>query len=367
MSDESVVKLLLLGDGTVGKSQFLIRYVEKRFNPNFIVTIGVQSAQTRVVHRERKLKVQLWDAAGQEKFCTISPAYYKAAHGALIFYDITNHSSFEHLEYWKRELEVHGDAEKPVVIVGNKTDLVDKYTKSLAVPEEQEDGLSRQLGVPLLRASAKTGKGVDEAFGAILDIVLERRLSEGGAGFIARQFSTKPRISRSCFCLRWFRRAPVTPTSASASSTSRPASRPSQDGCRAPNGCALGETCNVGSQEVRMIDDCVECGRDCVESDEGENAFVAGDEAGTVAYDDVVTHVHPSRESPLTSRSGHVRVSRSTASILDNLGYTGNFSGGKTPLNGGPVSDLVQGGAATTPGQISLSFLLCTCCGHGAH
>eukprot|EP00928_Gymnodinium_smaydae_P062929 TRINITY_DN46656_c0_g1_i1.p1 TRINITY_DN46656_c0_g1~~TRINITY_DN46656_c0_g1_i1.p1 ORF type:complete len:371 (-),score=45.98 TRINITY_DN46656_c0_g1_i1:123-1235(-) len=175
MGEPLTVKLLLLGDGTVGKSQLITRYVESRFDPNFIVSIGVRTMQKTMARRGNKVKVQIWDAAGNEKFCTISPAYYASAEAVLLVYDITNHESFEHVEYWRQQVAEHGRPDVPIIILGNKTDLVDEHMVSLRVPREEEERLSHQIGAPIFAGSAKTGEGVDEVFGSLVDAALEKR------------------------------------------------------------------------------------------------------------------------------------------------------------------------------------------------
>merc|ERR1711933_677658 len=106
-----------------------------RFDPNFIVTIGVHCQYATVPHDDNVVRLQIWDAAGQERFRTISPAYYAKAHGVMIVYDITNHTSFRNVEYWKQQVDTHSGhdngtdgTEVPVIVVGNKTDLVDEHT-----------------------------------------------------------------------------------------------------------------------------------------------------------------------------------------------------------------------------------------------
>lgn len=170
-----IVKLLMIGDGTVGKTDFLIRYVESKFDPNFIVSIGVDTQQKTTVHKGNTVRVQVWDAAGSDKFRTISPSYYSAAHGVMILYDVTNQASFARVEYWKAQVDQHNDHDIPIIVVGNKTDLVDEHMISLRVPKVKEETLSSKLGVPFYSASAKKGDGVSEAFGSLIDLVLKQR------------------------------------------------------------------------------------------------------------------------------------------------------------------------------------------------
>eukprot|EP00930_Biecheleria_cincta_P003387 TRINITY_DN104319_c0_g1_i1.p1 TRINITY_DN104319_c0_g1~~TRINITY_DN104319_c0_g1_i1.p1 ORF type:complete len:398 (-),score=72.16 TRINITY_DN104319_c0_g1_i1:50-1243(-) len=184
MSDCYVIKLLMLGDGTVGKSQLLIRYVDARFVQNFIVSIGVDTRQKTTVHKGNKVKVQVWDAAGNKDFQTVTPDYYKAAHGVIIVYDITNETSFASVEHWYQEVQKYCALKTPVIVVGNKTDSVDEHTSSLRIPREKEEEMSAKLGVTLFAASAKNGSGVEEAFSAVIDQVFLDRFVPNGAVLI---------------------------------------------------------------------------------------------------------------------------------------------------------------------------------------
>lgn len=181
MSDCHVIKLLMLGDGAVGKSQLLTRYVEARFVQNFVVSIGVDTRQKTIAHKGNKVKVQVWDAAGNKTFQTVTPDYYRAAHGIIIVYDITNETSFANVERWYREVQQHCAVDTPVIVVGNKTDLVDAHMSSLRIPREKEQDLSAKLGVMLFSASARNGSGVAEAFSEIIDLVFLQRFVPYGA------------------------------------------------------------------------------------------------------------------------------------------------------------------------------------------
>lgn len=200
MERSEPLRILMLGDGTVGKSQLLTRYLESRFDPNFIVTIGVNCQHVLMPHSGKQVRLQIWDAAGQERFRTITPAYYAKAHAVMIVYDITNHSSFKNVEYWKQQVDAHaghGGARLPVVIVGNKTDLIDEYTISLRVPKHDEEQLSGKLGVPVRPASAKQGNGVDDAFNELISLAEEHRLSQTGQTFFEPKLFRKAAFSRA--------------------------------------------------------------------------------------------------------------------------------------------------------------------------
>ena len=95
-----IFKILLVGNSAVGKSSMLMRFADDIFTDNFLPTIGVDFKIRTIEAAGSIVKLQMWDTAGQEKFKTITSAYYKGAHGILMVYDITDRRSFVDLQNW---------------------------------------------------------------------------------------------------------------------------------------------------------------------------------------------------------------------------------------------------------------------------
>ena len=83
------IKLLMIGDSGVGKTCLLLRYANDSFSPTFITTIGIDFKLKNIQLDGKRIKLQIWDTAGQERFRTITNAYYKGAHGLLIFFNLS--------------------------------------------------------------------------------------------------------------------------------------------------------------------------------------------------------------------------------------------------------------------------------------
>jgi Ras-related protein Rab-2A len=94
LSFNYLLKYIIIGDSSVGKSNILLRYVHNSFNPVFNTTIGVEFGSTNIEINKKIFRIQIWDTAGQENFRSITRAYYKNSVCALIVYDIANRSSF---------------------------------------------------------------------------------------------------------------------------------------------------------------------------------------------------------------------------------------------------------------------------------
>ena len=100
-----VFKLLTLGESTVGKSSIILRYTQNEFNASLLSSIGVDFKSKDIMLKNQKIKIQIWDTAGHERFKTITTSYYRGANAIVIVYDVTERESFEHIEKWLNEID----------------------------------------------------------------------------------------------------------------------------------------------------------------------------------------------------------------------------------------------------------------------
>ncbi|XP_077089622.1 ras-related protein Rab-27B isoform X1 [Siphateles boraxobius] len=176
-----LIKLLALGDSGVGKTTFLYRYTDNKFNPKFITTVGIDFREKRVVYTTNspngttgktfKVHLQLWDTAGQERFRSLTTAFFRDAMGFLLMFDLTSQQSFLNVRNWMSQLQANAYCENPdIVLVGNKADLSDQRE----VQEKQAKELADKYGIPYFETSAATGAEVDKAVVTLLDLVMKR-------------------------------------------------------------------------------------------------------------------------------------------------------------------------------------------------
>ncbi|EXJ91849.1 hypothetical protein A1O3_00399 [Capronia epimyces CBS 606.96] len=188
-----IAKLVCIGDSATGKSSLTIRLCEGRFSASHDVTIGVEFG-SRIVPvgppanaslgigapngearhtnsaEQKKMKLSLWDTAGQETYKSITRSYFRGASGALLVFDITRRSSFESATGWLNDLRQIAEEGIVVILVGNKSDLaaqstdVEGGTKRAVSKEEAEDWCRRENVVKYVETSAKSGEGVEQAF-----------------------------------------------------------------------------------------------------------------------------------------------------------------------------------------------------------
>jgi len=163
-SFDYLFKTIVVGDGAVGKTAITYRYYTDKFQENYKMTIGVDFTIKRIEIKDKKIKCQIWDTGGQERFSKIRPLYYRGALGCLVVYDVTNKASFENLEIWFNEVQTHC-MKIPIILVGNKIDL-----RSRKVPfktaKEYAEKKSKEIGhkIPYLETSAKTGETIKKVF-----------------------------------------------------------------------------------------------------------------------------------------------------------------------------------------------------------
>jgi len=160
------LKLLLIGDSAVGKTSLLLRYVDDKFSPSFVATIGIDFKVKRVNIDGADVRLQLWDTAGQERFRTITTSYFRGAHGILVVFDMSMRASFASVANWVAQLrdtvaaaEASGGG-VALVLVGTKADLAEK----LQVTEAEGAALAEQYGMRFFATSAKYNSGIKEAF-----------------------------------------------------------------------------------------------------------------------------------------------------------------------------------------------------------
>ena len=160
---EKPLKILLLGDSSVGKSSLFLSFMDKSWNETFVPTIGVDFKIKTINVNNMNIKYQVWDTAGQERFRTIISSYYKGAHGILLVYDITLKESFESLNDWLNEIKKNTSKNIVKVLIGNKIHINDKRVISFDEAKEFADNNSMKY----IETSAKTSTNVDQAFGLI--------------------------------------------------------------------------------------------------------------------------------------------------------------------------------------------------------
>eukprot|EP01120_Amphizonella_sp_Union-15-10_P016528 TRINITY_DN8762_c0_g1_i2.p1 TRINITY_DN8762_c0_g1~~TRINITY_DN8762_c0_g1_i2.p1 ORF type:complete len:225 (-),score=42.05 TRINITY_DN8762_c0_g1_i2:95-721(-) len=157
---EYIFKYIIIGDTGVGKSCLLYQFTDHRFLPDTQHTIGVEFGTRTVDVLGKKVKLQIWDTAGQERFRAVTRSYYRGAAGALLVYDITRRSTFNHLTSWLTDTRNLTNPNTVIMLIGNKKDMESHRD----VTHEEAKAFAEENGIIFLEASAKTGEKVEDAF-----------------------------------------------------------------------------------------------------------------------------------------------------------------------------------------------------------
>ncbi|MFW9897770.1 MAG: GTP-binding protein [Candidatus Thorarchaeota archaeon] len=160
-SSEYAYKLILGGDGAVGKTSMVHRFVEDKFETDYKGTIGTSIMKKECEFEGLKSKVRfvIWDLAGQSQFKRVRYSYVANAEAGILVFDVTRRDTFENIKLWYDEsIEISKDI--ALILVGNKIDLEDSRVISTAEGEE----LAKKLGLGYIETSAKTGENIEDAF-----------------------------------------------------------------------------------------------------------------------------------------------------------------------------------------------------------
>ncbi|MHA2378395.1 MAG: Rab family GTPase [Candidatus Thorarchaeota archaeon] len=174
-SYDYLFKVVVLGEGAVGKTAIVTRFSHGFFRTDYKTTIGSQFA-VKNIHvpeegdKELIVKLQIWDVAGQSRFQILRPMYYRGSNGGLLVYDVSRRRTFMLLEEWLDELHKAIQKKIPLVLVANKTDLPDRVVE----PSEGRE-FADAHGMPYVESSAKTGEGITDIFANLGVTLVEKR------------------------------------------------------------------------------------------------------------------------------------------------------------------------------------------------
>jgi len=189
-----IVRLLMCGDSSAGKTSLVLRFTNNGFSHNFASTIGVDFCTHKLLLNGQEYTIQVWDTAGQERYNALTSSFFSRADGVCLAFDCTSRDSFKRILHWWSELTSQREirTEVNVVIVATKMDLT---AESRVVTEEEGRALAESYGVAYFETSSKDGTGVKEMFSSLAEAVVNRKythLSEGTPKAASGSFSSLP-------------------------------------------------------------------------------------------------------------------------------------------------------------------------------
>ena len=168
---DATFKIIIFGDAGCGKTTLTQRFLTNLFVSDQTMTIGVDFEVKSLTVDEQKVKLQIWDFGGEERFRFLLPTYVRGARGGLFLYDITNFSSIAHIDDWLSVIrkEIRAEDIFPIIVVGGKADLVESREVSSA--EGIKIAKSRNVN-GFIETSSKSGENVEKTFEALTSLML---------------------------------------------------------------------------------------------------------------------------------------------------------------------------------------------------
>ena len=166
------IKIITLGNSAVGKSSFILKYIDNSFTLYYTATLGIDFKQKKIKLKDgRDVRLRIFDTAGQERYKSVSASFIKKADGVILIYDIGDLESFEAVDNWIKSIREIGKDNLPIILVGNKCDLPDdKRMISLKEGQDKAD----EFNIPFYETSCKEGINIKEVFEKLVDDIMEK-------------------------------------------------------------------------------------------------------------------------------------------------------------------------------------------------
>ena len=168
-NSDITLKLLIVGGSGVGKTNFLNMFLNNKFNQNYFSSTGIDLQNKIMNIKNKKVRIQIWDTAGQEKYKSITKNLFLKVMGALVLYDITNEESFTKLKEWVELIKEECGRHIKILIIGNKSDLESQR----AIDKEDAMKYANEEKVQYIECSSKTGENVEKAIIVLSEKILE--------------------------------------------------------------------------------------------------------------------------------------------------------------------------------------------------
>lgn len=166
-------KVVTIGDVAVGKTSLINRYLKDEFRPEYFPTVQANVSEKIFNLKDFTFKLTIWDSPGERSFNEMSKEFYMNAHAAVIVFEVSRRSSFEHISDWYRRAVNFMRTQPVIYFVGNKKDLGLRQVERGEAEEK-----AKQYGARYFETSAKTGENVAELYDSLLRDLLEQRLEE---------------------------------------------------------------------------------------------------------------------------------------------------------------------------------------------
>ena len=188
------LKILIVGDSSVGKTNFMTRFIENKFSEGYMTTSGIDLQTTDIQIKNKKIRIQLWDTAGQEKYKSITKNLFLKVMGAIIIYDITSEKSYINCKMWVQMIKEECGSHMQIIIVGNKSDLTDQRK----IDEEEVMNYAKEQNTQYIETSCKTGENIRKAVSILCEKIMENKEMTDDSSFMLDNSAFLPQKKRKC-------------------------------------------------------------------------------------------------------------------------------------------------------------------------
>ena len=189
------VKIMFIGNSSVGKTSIIKRYSKNIFSTSYISTLGIDFESKNINIDNKTINLQIWDTAGQEKYKVLSKNYYNNSNAFIIVYDITNLESFESVMNWIDQIKENAPENVKSILLGNKSDLEEKRK----ISEEEGKNLAKKININFYETSAQNGANIEKAIDKLVkDVISDENFIKENTQKLARNKLKTEKKKKCC-------------------------------------------------------------------------------------------------------------------------------------------------------------------------
>ena len=193
-NSKKILKILIAGDSSVGKTSLMNIFTDNQFPENYQSSIGIDFKIKEITHDSNNYKLQIIDTAGQKRFHNITKNYFHEADGIFLVFDMADEYSFQSLDYWIKLIKDAIESPK-IIILGNKCDL----NESINITEEQIKEYKDKSGYQIFQVSAKDRTNIDQVFLLLIDLINNKPIPSN-LSFYLKEKENKKQKKKKKFC-----------------------------------------------------------------------------------------------------------------------------------------------------------------------
>ena len=187
------IKLLIIGDSCVGKSNYIIRLIHDQFNKEYLASVGLELKRSEIIINNKKIQLQIWDTAGQVKYKAVTKSLFSKVQGFIAMFDLTKGESFENIKNTIKSIKNECGEHTPIILVGNKNDKNERE-----VSEHDIKSYISMEKLNYIETSSKTGENIKKSINIICNEIMEKNIFIRNASFSLDSSQLIEKKKRKC-------------------------------------------------------------------------------------------------------------------------------------------------------------------------